>query len=125
MALVQVRDVQLSVVEQLQVAAAAASAKDAQDALALDVHEHFPFADAFLLLTGDVERQVQAIADAVEDGLNEAGVRTIRREGRESGRWVLLDFGDVLVHVFHKEEREFYQLERLWGDCPHIDLAAS
>ena len=85
--------------------------------------EHFGLADAFLVLTGSVERNVQAISDAIEDALNDAGVRTIRREGRESGRWVLLDFGDLIVHVFHQEERDFYQLERLWQDCPVIDVA--
>ena len=86
--------------------------------------EHFGLSDAFLILTGAVERNVQAISDAVEDALNDAGVRTIRREGRESGRWVLLDFGDLIVHVFHQEERDFYQLEKLWQDCPLIDVAA-
>ena len=86
--------------------------------------EQFGFADAFLVLTGSVERNVQAISDGVEDALNDAGVRTIRREGRETGRWVLLDFGDLIVHVFHQEERDFYQLERLWQDCPVIDTAA-
>jgi len=55
--------------------------------------------------------------------MNESGIRTVRREGRESGRWVLLDFGDLIVHVFHQEERDFYQLERLWRDCPTIDVA--
>ncbi len=85
--------------------------------------EHFGLSDAFLILTGAVERNVQAISDAVEDALNDAGVRTIRREGRESGRWVLLDFGDLIVHVFHQEERDFYQLERLWQDCPVIDVS--
>lgn len=86
--------------------------------------EHFGLADAFLVLTGSVERNVQSISDGVEDALNDAGVRTIRREGRESGRWVLLDFGDLIVHVFHQEERDYYQLERLWQDCPVIDVTA-
>nr|WP_087014883.1 ribosome silencing factor [Leucobacter sp. 7(1)] len=90
--------------------------------VALEVTEHFGLADAFLILTGSVERNVQAISDAIEDALNEAGVRTIRREGRGSGRWVLLDFGDVMVHIFHQEERDFYQLERLWQDSPVIDI---
>ena len=102
----------------------AADAKGATAPVALDVAEQFGFADAFLVLTGSVERNVQAISDGVEDALNEAGVRTIRREGRETGRWVLLDFGDLIVHVFHQEERDFYQLERLWQDCPVIDVAS-
>lgn len=92
--------------------------------VALEVTEHFGLADGFLILTGEVERNVQAISDAIEDALNDAGVRTIRREGREIGRWVLLDFGDLMVHVFHQEERDFYQLERLWQDCPVIDTAS-
>jgi len=70
-----------------------------------------------------LRRNVQAVSDEIEDRLNEAGVRTVRREGRAGGRWVLLDFGDLIVHVFHQEERDFYQLERLWKDCPIIDVA--
>ncbi|GAA1792880.1 ribosome silencing factor [Leucobacter iarius] len=109
------------VLNTLETAVLAADAKGATEPVALDVGEFFPYADAFLLLTGSVERNVQAISDAIEDALNESGVRTLRREGREGGRWVLLDFGGLIVHVFHQEEREFYQLERLWSDCPVID----
>lgn len=108
--------------ESVKVAVRAADAKGALAPVALSVSELFPLADAFLILTGSVERNVQAISDAVEDALNESGTRTIRREGREGGRWVLIDFGDLIVHVFHQEEREFYGLERLWKDCPAIDL---
>lgn len=110
--------------EALKIAVRAADEKGATSPVALSVSEFFPLADSFLLLTGSVERNVQAISDAVEDALNENGVRTIRREGRESGRWILLDFGDLIVHVFHQEEREFYGLERLWNDCPVIDTGA-
>jgi len=113
----------LSITEQLRVAVRTADDKGAVAPVAIEVGELFPLADAFLIVSGSVERNVQAISDAVEDALNEVGVRTIRREGRESGRWVLLDFGDLIVHVFHQEEREFYQLERLWKDCPIVDLA--
>jgi len=88
------------------------------------VGEYFALADVFLIVSGSVERNVQAISDAVEDALNDAGSRTIRREGRDGGRWILLDFGDLIVHVFHQEDRDFYQLERLWKDCPVIDLSA-
>ncbi len=109
----------------LDIAVRAADAKGATAPVALEVAEFFPLADAFLIVTGSVERNVQAISDEIEDQLNAAGVRTIRREGREGGRWVLLDFGDLIVHVFHQEEREFYGLERLWKDCPTIDLSAS
>ena len=111
------------VLEHIRTAVVAADGKGALAPVALEVGEHFGFADAFLVLTGEVERNVQAIADAVEEALNEDGVRTLRREGREGGRWVLLDFGDIMVHVFHQEERDFYQLEKLWSDCPAIDVS--
>ncbi|WP_193750696.1 ribosome silencing factor [Leucobacter chromiiresistens] len=107
----------------LKLAVNAADAKGATGPVALEVTEQFGLADVFLIVSGSVERNVQAISDGIEDALNGAGVRTVRREGRESGRWILLDFGDLIVHVFHQEERDFYQLERLWQDCPTIDLA--
>lgn len=72
----------------------------------------------FLIVTGRNERNVQSIAGEVEDRLNADGVKTLRREGRSEGRWVLLDFGDLVVHVFHEEDRMYYSLERLWRDCP-------
>lgn len=109
--------------ESVRLAARAADDKGATGQVALSVSEFFPLADAFLIVSGSVERNVQAISDNIEDALNEAGTRTIRREGREGGRWILLDFGDLIVHVFHQEEREFYGLERLWKDCPAIDVA--
>lgn len=108
----------------LERAASAALSKGATAPIALDVAERFALADAFLIVSGSVERNVQAISDEVEDQLNAAGIRTVRREGRESGRWVLLDFGDIVVHVFHEEERQYYDLERLWRDCPVIELDA-
>lgn len=106
----------------LEIAVHAADSKGGIAPVALEVGELFPLADVFLIVTGSVERNVQAISDEIEDRLNESGVRTLRREGREGGRWVLLDFGDLIVHVFHQEERDFYQLERLWKDCPAIDV---
>lgn len=108
----------------LRIAVRAADSKGGTAPIALSVSEFFPLADAFLIVTGSVERNVQAISDEIEDQLNAAGMRTIRREGREGGRWILLDFGDLIVHTFHHEEREFYGLERLWKDCPTIDVAA-
>lgn len=84
--------------------------------------EPLPLADVFLIVTGRNERNVQAIAGEVEDRLNAEGVKTLRREGRAEGRWVLLDFGDLIVHVFHEEDRMYYSLERLWRDCPVIPL---
>lgn len=109
--------------ESLRTAVAAAAEKGALGPVALRVTEQFGLADVFLILTGAVERNVQAISDAIEESLNRSGVPTVRREGRESGRWVLLDFGDLIVHIFHQEERDFYQLEGLWSDCPAVDLS--
>lgn len=111
-----------AVLEQLRVAVRGAEAKGATSPVALHVAEQFVLADAFLVVSGSVERNVQAISDEIEEQLGEAGVRTLRREGREGGRWVLLDFGDLIVHVFHQDERDFYQIERLWKDCPVIEV---
>lgn len=108
--------------EILQVAAAAADAKGGQDLVALDVSGPLPLTDAFLLVSGRVERNVIAIASEVEDRLNDAGVKTLRREGKAEGRWILLDFGDLVVHVFHEEDRMYYALERLWKDCPTLPI---
>jgi ribosome-associated protein len=108
--------------EILQLAARAADSKGAEDLVALDVSGPLPLTDIFLLATGRVERNVAAIAGEIEDQLNEAGVKTLRREGKAEGRWVLLDFGDLVVHVFHEEDRMYYALERLWKDCPVVPL---
>jgi ribosome-associated protein len=108
--------------EILQIAATAADSKGGEDLVALDVSGPLPLTDAFLLVSGRVERNVMAIAGEVEDQLNDAGVRTLRREGRSEGRWVLLDFGDLVVHVFHEEDRMYYSLERLWKDCPVLPI---
>jgi len=108
--------------ELARIAAHAADSKQAEDLVALDVSEPLPLTDIFLLASGRNERNVLAIAAEVEDKLNEAGVKTLRREGRAEGRWVLLDFGDLVVHVFHEEDRMYYSLERLWKDCPTVPL---
>lgn len=108
--------------ELLQIAARAADDKQADDLVGLDVSEPLPLTDVFLLASGRSERNVLAIAGEVEDKLIEAGVKPLRREGRSEGRWVLLDFGDLVVHVFHEEERVYYGLERLWKDCPVIPI---
>ena len=110
-------------VEMLQIAARAADAKGGEDLIALNVSEPLPLVDIFLLVTGNSERNVAAIADEIEDQLLEAGHRRVRREGRAESRWVLLDFGDLVVHVFHQEERAFYALERLWKDCPVLPVS--
>ena len=109
-------------IELLRAAANAADSKQGSDLVALDVSEPLPLADIFLLVTGRNERNVVAIAEEIEDKLLELGTKTLRREGRAEGRWVLLDFGDLVVHVFHEEDRMYYSLERLWRDCPVIPL---
>lgn len=108
--------------ELLRVAALAADSKQGEDLVALDVSGPLPLTDVFLLVTGRNERNVLAIAGEIEDKLIESGAKPIRREGRAEGRWVLLDFGDLVVHVFHEEDRMYYSLERLWKDCPVIPL---
>jgi ribosome-associated protein len=106
----------------VDIAARAADSKAGEDLVALDVSEPLPLVDAFLLVTGRNERNVAAIADEIEAKLLEAGHKRLRREGREESRWVLLDFGDLVVHVFHEQERVYYGLERLWKDCPIIPI---
>jgi ribosome-associated protein len=108
----------------VEVAARAASDKLGQHILAFDVSEQLVITDAFLLVSAGNERQVKAIVDEIEDKLREVDAKPIRREGHREGRWVLLDYGDVVVHVQHEEERQFYALERLWRDCPAIPLPA-
>lgn len=108
--------------EQVKIAAAAADSKSGEDLVALDVSGPLPLTDVFLLVTGRNERNVIAIAGEVEDKMIEAGFKPLRREGRQEGRWVLIDFGDLVVHVFHEEDRMYYSLERLWKDCPAIPI---
>lgn len=105
-------------------AARAASDLKAEEIIALDVSEQLVLTDVFLIASGTNERQVGAIVDAVEEALHTHGVKALRREGKAEGRWVLLDFGDVVVHVQHAEDRRYYALERLWKDCPPIELPA-
>ncbi|ANH40262.1 Ribosomal silencing factor RsfS [Nocardioides dokdonensis FR1436] len=105
-------------------AARAAGDKLGTNLVAFDVSEQLAITDAFLLVSAANDRQVKAVVEAVEDGLREIGAKPIRREGGRDGRWVLLDYGDIVVHVQHEEEREFYALERLWRDCPAIELPA-
>ncbi len=111
-------------VELVHAAALAAADKLATDLLAFDVSEQLAITDAFLLVSGANDRQVKAIVDEVEDKLREIGSKPIRREGERDGRWVLIDYGEIVVHVQHSEERQFYALERLWRDCPIIELPA-
>ena len=105
-------------------AARAASDLKADEIIALDVSEQLVLTDVFLIASGTNERQVSGIVDAVEEALHREGAKPIRREGKSEGRWVLIDFGDIVVHVQHAEDRVYYALERLWKDCPVIDLPA-
>lgn len=110
---------------ELTIAAARAAADlKADEIIALDVSEQLVITDAFLIASGTNERQVNAIVDAVEEAMHHLGAKPLRREGRQESRWVLLDFGDVVVHVQHAEDRVYYALERLWKDCPVIELPA-
>jgi ribosome-associated protein len=102
------------------VAARAASDKLATDIVLIDVSDRLAITDIFVIASGNNERQVEAIVDNVEEQLRLVGAKPVRREGRRDGRWVLLDYADVVVHVQHQEERVFYALERLWKDCPFI-----
>jgi ribosome-associated protein len=108
--------------ELVTAAALAAADKLAQHLVAFDVSDQLAITDAFLLASAPNDRQVRAIVDEVEKKLREHDAKPIRREGHREGRWVLLDYGDVVVHVQHEEERQFYALERLWRDCPVIPL---
>lgn len=105
-----------------RVAARAAVGKLARDPVAFDVSERLAITDVFLIVTATNERQVGAVVDAVEEALLRTGVKRVRREGDRENRWVLLDFLDTVVHVQHAEERALYGLERLWKDCPRLDL---
>ena len=107
-------------VELVTLAATAAADKLATDLIAYDVSEQLVITDAFLLCSASNDRQVRSIVDEIELVLGRAGAKPVRREGEREGRWVLLDFSDVVVHVQHAEERSFYALERLWKDCPTI-----
>jgi ribosome-associated protein len=111
--------------ELVRAAAAAASDKLAENIIAFDVSEQLVITDAFLLCSAPNDRQVRAIVDEVEDRLRAVGVRPVRREGERDGRWVLIDYAEIVVHVQHEEERAFYALERLWRDCPTIALPES
>ena len=107
-----------------RVAARAAADKKAEELIALDVSEHLVLTDVFLVASGANERHVRSIVDAVDEALHGEGARPARKEGAGEGRWVLMDYGDIIVHVQHTEDREFYALERLWKDSPVVELPA-
>lgn len=105
----------------LQLAFKAADDKHAEDIVVLNMQGISLLADYFLICHASSERQTKAIAREIEDKALENGFDVKRIEGLDSGRWVLVDLGDVVAHIFHKEERAFYNLERLWGDAPQLD----
>ncbi len=109
-------------IELARIAGQAASDKLATDIVLIDVSDRLAITDVFVIVTGSNERQVEAIVDEVEDKLRLAGSKPLRREGKRDGRWVLLDYAEIVVHVQHAEERVFYSLERLWKDCPQIEF---
>lgn len=110
-------------VEALRIAARAAVKKQGTNMFAVDASKAMGLIDGFLVVSAHNERLVNAVADEIEDALRvRADIKPVRREGRASGRWVLLDFGDIVVHVQHEEDREFYALDRLWSQAPRIDL---
>lgn len=100
----------------------AADNKKARDIKVLDIREISPIADYFIICSGSSSIQVRAIADGIEDKLAGEGYDLHHKEGYSTGRWVLLDFGDVIIHVFHEEERDFYNIERLWADGEVINF---
>jgi ribosome-associated protein len=107
-----------------QAAAAAAADKMATGLAIIDVSDRLVITDCFVLAAAPNDRQVRAVVDAVEERLRRLGARPVRREGEREGRWVLLDYLDVVVHVQHAEERDYYSLDRLWRDCPQLPLPA-
>lgn len=94
--------------------------KKAEDVIVLDVRGLTSYADYFVLMTADSDRQAGAIADAVDERLKGRGATKVGVEGYESGRWILIDYGDVVAHVFNRESRSFYDLEGLWADAPRL-----
>ena len=104
------------------VAARAASAKLAEDIVVIDVSGQLVITDLFVIASAGNERQVGAVVDEVEEKMRLAGYKPARREGTREGRWVLLDYVDIVVHIQHTDERNFYALDRLWRDCPTIDV---
>ena len=109
--------------EWARIAARAAAELKATTVAAIDVSERLVLTEVFLVVSGSADRHVRSLVDAVDEALLKAGVRRKRREGFDEGHWVLVDYGDLVVHVQQDEDREFYALERLWADCPSVALS--
>jgi ribosome-associated protein len=112
-------------IDMAQVAARAAAAKLADDVVVIDVSDQLVITDCFVIASASNERQVNAIVDEVEAKMREAGYKPARREGTREGRWTLLDYVDIVVHIQHQDERDFYALDRLWRDCPAVAVDLS
>ncbi|UXA20850.1 ribosome silencing factor [Mycobacterium sp. SMC-4] len=112
-------------IEMARIAARAAAAKLAEDVVVIDVSSQLVITDCFVIASGSNDRQVNAIVDEVEEKMRQAGYKPARREGTREGRWTLLDYVDIVVHVQHADEREFYALDRLWRDCPTVEVDLS
>lgn len=108
--------------ELTSVAVRAADEKSAANIVAMDVSDVLGITEVFIIASADTERAVKAIVDEIEEDLKDAGRKPLRREGQRDYRWVLLDYGDVVVHVQHNDERDFYGLDRLYGDCPLVEV---
>ena len=106
----------------METAALAAADKLADGIIAYDVSEQLVITDAFVLCSASNDRQVRSVVDEIELRMRQAGAQLIRREGEREGRWVLLDYLEIVVHVQHSQERTYYALERIWKDCPQIPL---
>lgn len=109
-------------IQMAEIAARAAASKLAQDVVVIDVSAQLVITDLFVIASASNERQVSAIVDEVEEKMRAAGYKPARREGTREGRWVLLDYVDIVVHIQHQEERTFYALDRLWRDCPLVEV---
>ena len=109
-------------VRMAEIAARAAAAKLADNVIVIDVSEQLVITDIFVIASAANERQVNAIVDEVEEKMRRAGYKPARREGAREGRWTLLDYIDIVVHIQHQDERDFYGLDRLWRDCPEIPV---
>jgi ribosome-associated protein len=112
-------------IEMAAVAARAAASKLAEDVVVIDVSGQLVITDCFVIASASNERQVNAIVDEVEEKMRRAGYKPARREGAREGRWTLLDYVDIVVHIQHQDERNFYALDRLWGDCPVLAVDLS
>ncbi len=109
-------------VQMATIVARAAAAKLADDVVVIDVSGQLVITDCFVIASASNDRQVNAIVDGVEEKMREAGYKPARREGTREGRWVLLDYVDIVAHIQHQDERNFYALDRLWRDCPLVPI---